>query len=57
MLYHELEDGLYTAGPYFFAKVRAGSKGRRAPHTSQERVLRKRSAVQSLEEVQRLASH
>ncbi|XP_006986576.1 ATP-binding cassette sub-family G member 8 isoform X2 [Peromyscus maniculatus bairdii] len=21
MLYHELEDGLYTAGPYFFAKV------------------------------------
>lgn len=26
MLYYELEDGLYTAGPYFFAKVRAGSK-------------------------------
>ncbi|XP_007942608.1 ATP-binding cassette sub-family G member 8 [Orycteropus afer afer] len=21
MLYHELEDGLYTAGPYFFAKI------------------------------------
>lgn len=27
MLYHELEDGLYTAGPYFFAKVRAEGKG------------------------------
>lgn len=26
MLYYELEDGLYTAGPYFFAKVRADSK-------------------------------
>jgi hypothetical protein len=21
MLYYELEDGLYTTGPYFFAKV------------------------------------
>lgn len=56
MLYYELEDGLYTAGPYFFAKVRAGSEGWRALHTSQERVLRERSALQALEEVQRLAS-
>lgn len=23
MLYYELEDGLYTVGPYFFAKVTA----------------------------------
>lgn len=30
MLYYELEDGLYTAGPYFFAKVRADSKCFRA---------------------------
>lgn len=25
MLCYELEDGLYTAGPYFFAKVTDGS--------------------------------
>ncbi|XP_020943229.1 ATP-binding cassette sub-family G member 8 isoform X2 [Sus scrofa] len=24
LLYHELEDGLYTAGPYFFAKILGG---------------------------------
>lgn len=62
MLYYELEDGLYTAGPYFFAKVRADSKCFRA---LQKRVLWKHPAKyslwqhipNSLEELQRLTSN
>lgn len=57
MLYYELEDGLYTAGPYFFAKVRAGSKCYRALHTLQQRKSFTETAMQSLEEFQRLTGH
>lgn len=61
MLYYELEDGLYTAGPYFFAKVRADSKCFQA---LQKRVLWKHPAKyslwqpipNSLEELQRLVT-
>lgn len=63
MLYYELEDGLYTAGPYFFAKVRTREQvhGTRHYTTLQERGLWKYSAVRYLwlylEEFQRFASY